>query len=151
VGACLVFASLLVAGSPAISAQEWSAAQKDVWKNVEAYWNLGAQRDVDGMLAYFHDDYLGWSNQSPLPSGKATTRKWVKHQFETTTEVLHTIQPVGIVIQGDVAIVHYYYVVLETNAKGEEETSRGRWTDVLKKQGDRWVLIADHGGESPGN
>lgn len=150
-GACLVSAVIVLAGSSAAVAQEWSAAQKDVWKSVEAYWDLGAKRDVDGMLGYFHDSYLGWSNQSPLPNGKAEVRKWMTHEFETTTEVLHTIQPVGIAIHGDMAIVHYYFVVLETNAKGEEQTRQGRWTDILKKQGDRWVLVADHGGQASGN
>jgi hypothetical protein len=29
-----------------------------------------------------------------------------------------------------------------------EETSSGRWTDVLMKQGDKWVLIADRGGRT---
>ncbi len=24
--------------------------------------------------------------------------------------------------------------------------TQGRWTDLLKKQGDKWVMIGDHGG-----
>ncbi len=132
-------------------AQEWSSEQTAVWKNVETYWNLGAQRDLDGMLGYFHDDYLGWSTGAALPSGKDEARKWLAHHFETTTEVLHTIQPVGIAIHGDIAIVHYYYSDLEKDADGEEKAEQGRWTDILKKQGSRWVLIGDQGGKTTGD
>lgn len=40
---------------------------------------------------------------------------------------------------------HYYTQVVK-NAEGKEENVEGRWTDILMKQGDRWVLIGDHGG-----
>jgi hypothetical protein len=47
--------------------------------------------------------------------------------------------------------VHYYFTFLEKNAKGEEKTIQGRWTDILKKQGNRWVLIGDSGGRTSQN
>jgi len=147
---CVLIVVLALMLSASAMAQEWTAEQKEVWENVEAYWDYGAQHDLDGMLSYFHDDYLGWSTSSPLPDGKAEVRKWASHQFATTTAVLHTIQPVGIVIHGDIAIVHYYYSDLEKDAKDEEKYSQGRWTDILKKQGDRWLLIADQGGKTSG-
>ena len=31
---------------------------------------------------------------------------------------------------------------------GKEKPSEGRWTDILMKQGDKWVLIGDHGGKT---
>jgi ketosteroid isomerase-like protein len=148
-GCVLIFVFAFMLSASAV-AQEWSKEQLEVWQNVEAYWDHSAQRDLDGMLSYFHDDYLGWSTNSPLPDGKAEVEKWLKHMFATTTEVLHTIQPVGIAIHDDIAIVHYYYSELEKNAKGEEEYSQGRWTDILKKQGGRWVLVADQGGKTSG-
>jgi ketosteroid isomerase-like protein len=83
-----------------------------------------------------------------MPGNKADVRKWIAHDFETNKTVLQTIKPVGIAIHGDVAFVHYYFTVLQKNAKGEEETIQGRWTDILKEQGDRWVLIGDSGGRT---
>lgn len=145
------FALVVMLGSTPAEAQEWSAAQKDVWKSVEAYWDVAGKRDFDGFMGYFDKDYLGWENGAPLPGDKKLIKAWVMHDFETTKEILHSIQPVGIVIHGDVAIVHYYYSVLEKNAKGEDEASSGRWTDILVKSGDRWVLLADHGGRTSGD
>ena len=86
-----------------------------------------------------------------MPGTKADVRKWTAHDFETNKTVLQTQKPVGIAIHGDVAFVHYYYTVLQKNAKGEEKTIQGRWTDILTKQGDKWVLIGDHGGQKSGD
>lgn len=146
-----LFAVLVVAlvSAGTASAQEWSAAQKEVWKSVETYWDLGAKEDLDGFMSYFADDYLGWSTRSAMPGTKAEVRKWIAHEFETNQTLLQTLKPVGIAIHGDVAFVHYYYTTLEKNAKGEEKTNQGRWTDILKKQGNRWVLIGDSGGNTP--
>ena len=43
--------------------QEWSAQQKEVWKNVQTYWDLDAKRDIEGFMSYFHSDYCGWFSQ----------------------------------------------------------------------------------------
>jgi len=134
-----------------LSAQEWSDKQKEVWKNVETYWDLDAKRDLEGVLGYFHDDYSGWFNRSALPGNKASTRKWVGHFFETTKILVQEIKPVAIKIHGNMAVVHYYYSRLVKDVEGKERNRSGRWTDILMKQGDKWVLIADHGGPSPTN
>jgi len=55
---------------------------------------------------------------------------------------------VAIKVHGDFAFAHYYYASLYQEKKGEEEVSQGRWTDILKKEGDKWLLIGDHGGET---
>jgi ketosteroid isomerase-like protein len=145
-----LFAALAVAlmSVGIASAQEWSVAQKEVWKSVETYWELGAEEDLDGFMSYFADDYLGWSTSSAMPGTKADVRKWTAHDFKTNQMVLRTLKPVGIAIHGDVAFVHYYFTGLQKNAKDEEKTTRGRWTDILKKQGNRWVLIGDSGGST---
>ncbi|MCZ7640657.1 MAG: nuclear transport factor 2 family protein [Verrucomicrobia bacterium] len=131
-----------------LRAQEWSAAQKEVWKSVEAYWALDAARDIEGFLGYFHDDYLGWSVEEALPTNKATVRKFVEHFLKTTKVLVQNIQPAGIKLHGDVAIVHYYWTRIYRDSEGKEKNESGRWTDILKKQGDRWVLIGDHGGRT---
>ena len=52
---------------------------------------------------------------------------------------------------GDVAIVHYYYSRTYADISAERHTDTGRWTDILIKQGNRWVMIADHGGSDGGD
>ncbi len=127
-------------------AQEWSAAQKAVWSDVETYWNAFAGGDADGMLSYFHESYKGWDNDEPLPNTKANTEKGVRHFLEGNKFVMHRIDPVAIEIHGNFAFIHYYYSMTFKNAEGKEHTSKGRWTDILIKEGAKWMLIGDHGG-----
>jgi ketosteroid isomerase-like protein len=131
--------------------QEWSAQQKEVWKNVQAYSDLATKRDVEGFLNYFHSDYSGWSNRSALPSTKEQVRKWIAHDFATTKILVSEIKPVAIKIHGNIAIVHYYWSQIEKNQEGKETNTSGRWTDILMKQADKWVLIGDQGGRTSSN
>lgn len=132
-------------------AQEWSAAQKDVWKSVEAYWALDAAGDLEGFMSYFHADYVGWSYDNPLPGNKATVRKFIDHEYKTGKTMVYDVKPAAIQVMGSFAFAHYYYSRVTKGADGKEESSQGRWTDILTKQGDRWVLIGDHGGRTKKN
>ena len=145
---CIALAILLLLPSAYLFSQEWSAAQKEVWKNVEAYNALSDAGNVEGFMAYVHNDYLGWSYNSPLPMDKAAVRKFVEYEFTTSKTILTNIKPAGIGIFGNVAVVHYYYVTIYKDAEGKEKSGAGRWTDILMKQGDKWVMIGDHGGRT---
>lgn len=137
---------LILFSSPPLLAQEWSKAQKEVWKNVETYNELLAKGDVDGFLSYFHDDYSGWTYDDALPSCKATAQKWISYFVPKTEVMVYDIKPAAIKIHGDIAIVHYFYSRAYKNIEGNVKYAQGRWTDILMKQGDKWVLIGDHGG-----
>jgi ketosteroid isomerase-like protein len=141
----LLFCALIAV--PAM-AQEWSAAQKEVWKNVEAYWALDAAGNLDGFMSYFHDNYMGWDMNEPLPMDKASVRKFVDYEYKTSKTIVYTIKPVAINVFGNVAIVDYYYTRIFKDAEGKDKSRSGRWADVVMKQGDKWVLIGDHGGRT---
>jgi ketosteroid isomerase-like protein len=145
---CLVAALSLLLPCASLFSQEWSAAQKEVWKNVEAYNALADAGNVEGFMAYVHNDYLGWNYQSALPNDKAAIRKYVEYGFKTSKTILTNIKPAAIGIFGNVAYVHYYYSVIYKDAEGKEKSESGRWTDILMKQGDKWVMIGDHGGRT---
>lgn len=142
-----VFLFALLATS-SLYAQEWSAAQKEVWKNVEAYWAQDAAGNLDGFMSYFHDNYMGWDINQPLPMEKASVRKFVEYEYKTTKTLVYNIKPVAINIFGNVAIVDYYYTRIMKDAEGKDKSREGRWCDIVMKQGDKWVLIGDHGGRT---
>jgi ketosteroid isomerase-like protein len=52
-----LFAVLLVASA---SAQEWSAAQQEVWSMEEAYWERRQEGDVEGFMDLWDEDFVGW-------------------------------------------------------------------------------------------
>ena len=142
----LAIALFFVTGLSSVFAQEWSPAQKEVWKNVNDYWGLMAKGDLNGFLDYFHADYVGWDNNSPLPSTKAESKKWITYAYQGVKIPVYEINPVAIKIYGDVAFVDYYYAMAKESQDGKKSSESGRWTDILLKQGNRWVMIGDHGG-----
>jgi len=144
----LIVLCITLLSSSQLFGQEWSEEQKEVWKNVETYWDLGVKKDLEGFMDYFHDDFIGWSNHKALPNNKASRHKSVSHSFETTTVLIQDLQPVAIKIYDNVAIVHYYYSEVSKDVEGKENNESGRWTDILMKQGDKWVMIGDHGGST---
>lgn len=146
VSVLLAALGLFIALPATVLAQEWSSAQKEVWKNVEAYWALDAAGKTDEFMAYFHPEYMGWSIRSALPANKETVRKFVSHGHKTSKTLVYHVQPAAIAIHDNVAIVHYYWSQVTQASGDKEKESSGRWTDILMKQGDKWVLIGDHGG-----
>jgi hypothetical protein len=144
----VVLAVFLAIASSNLYAQEWNAAQKDVWKNVEAYWALDAAGNLDGFMSYFHDNYIGWQTSDPMPANKATVKKFIEQDYKSEKTVLYNITPVSINVVSNVAIANYYYTRIVKDAEGKEKTRSGRWADVLMKQGDKWVLVGDHGGQT---
>lgn len=142
-GSLLCLAVLVAA--PA-AAGDWSDAQKAVWSNVEAYWTMWSKGDVAGFMGYMHDDYMGWSVDAPVPASKASSNKWMSFWAANNSIAIYEVTPVAISIHGDVAVVHYYYSYVSKDAAGEHHNEQGRWTDILVKDGARWLLYADHGG-----
>jgi hypothetical protein len=110
-------------------AQEWSAQQKEVWSSVQDYWAIS-------------------SNGSAAPHNKTDREKYIRHYMPKTTTALYTITPESIWVKGNFAFVHYSYTQVEVDMEGKERSSAGRWTDILTKDGNRWVMVGDSGGET---
>jgi ketosteroid isomerase-like protein len=128
------------------AAQEWSKEQQEVWSNVETYWSLAAKNDMTGFLGYFDPSFIGWHNTSDAPETKPQRQKVMEYMFANNQNVLYTITPAAIWVKGNFAFVHYYYTSLDKDKDGKEKWESGRWTDILMKSGNKWVMIGDHGG-----
>lgn len=97
-------------------------------------------------LEYFHKDYVGWDNDDPMPGTKEEAIKWLQFTSQYHKILIYELKPITIKVYGDFAFAHYYYYTMnEIDYKRTPEM--GRWTDILMKQGDKWVMIVDHGGE----
>jgi ketosteroid isomerase-like protein len=142
----LSLAIAFVVVSPLV-AQEWSAEQKEVWAFETAYWNAVAARDVAGVMSHVHDSYRGWSYDGSVPGTKEVTKMAMSHYFPITKSFGHNATPLAILVSGNTAVVHYYIGFHGTNEKGDHESTQDRWTDTLIKEGGKWLLLADHGGD----
>ncbi|MEO8168087.1 MAG: nuclear transport factor 2 family protein, partial [bacterium] len=99
-------------------------------------------------MSYFHDNYIGWELSQPVPGNKATAKKFIDYEYKTSKTMVYNITPVTINVFGNVAIANYYYTRISKDSEGKEHSRSGRWADILMKQGDKWVLIGDHGGRT---
>ncbi len=145
----VILIGLLLPVLPAenIQAQQWAPEQKEVWAIVEATW----QADKDGknwVEEYSHPDFLGWSFSYPMPRNKSNANKWF-NAYKPISKILeYQISPVGIIVKDKIAVAHYYARVLNETYDGKKESETSRWTDILIKEGDRWLYISYQGGIS---
>lgn len=102
-------------------------------------------------MAYFDESYRGWPVSSPLPINKAAARELVSHEMATMKVLVQNVQPAAIEIHGNVAFADYYLSQTTKDIEGKEKSVSERWTDIWLKNVDKWLLIGDHGGETPSN
>ncbi len=120
-----------------------SVDQKEIWKNVEKYTALIMKGNMDGFLEYFHNNYSGWNYKAFIPVRKADIKNELLH-LPKREICSYRIIPMEIKIIKDIAIVHYSYSVIYKNEDGSEKEKSGLNTDILLKQDEKWMIIADH-------
>jgi len=129
--------------------QTWSDKQLEVWNVIEAQWKASMEKDATWPDKTLHEKFLGWDNERPMPRDKSSMPNWVRYTIENTTTLIQELYPVGIIVQGNTAVAHYFYSQVSENRKGERETSHGRYTDVLVKENGTWRFLAWSGGDNP--
>jgi ketosteroid isomerase-like protein len=127
------------------TAQEWSAEQTEVWKAVEGWWEVYKNNNVEGVKALFHKDYVGWTWGDYAPEGQKEAFKWASHSIPKGKIAYINLKPLKILVIDDVAVLHYYYST-QKSVDGKDVVEQGRWTDVWKKEDNKWRLVADSGG-----
>lgn len=130
-------------------AQTWSSEQLEVWDVIQAQWQAAMAEDATWPERFLHESFQGWSYENPAPRDKEATDRWTRYENENSTTLMQELHPIGIVVHGNTAVVHYFYSTANENRQGERETTHGRYTDVLVRDGDSWRFIAWHGGGDP--
>lgn len=133
---------LLTAGNVNAQASDDSA----VWSVIERAWQAERRGDSKWIDELLSADFVGWSNDSPAPRDKGSTRRWNIFAAKQTDILQHELYPLSIIVHGDLAIAHYLYSSA-SKTKGENvKTEHGRYTDVLVRSDGEWKFIAWHGG-----
>jgi len=144
---CLVVAVLLLLPSAYLMSQEWSAAQKEVWKLEEGFAAAFEKGDLEAVLSYMHPDYRGSGHGSAVPIDKVIFRKNLESFFKNYKVTNFFLQPTAIQIYGNTAIIHYIATTSMKSLEGKEIESQFAYTDIYVKQGDKWLCVADNGNE----
>ncbi len=140
---------LLVALAGVASAQTWSPEQQELWRFEELQWKMSMDKDISWIDKMVHPNMSAWEVGRPAPQGKASVTRWARYGDASSTILEQEIFPISATITGNVAVMQYSYVIVRENYKKDREASTGRWTDILIKDGGRWMFIAWAGGEDP--
>jgi hypothetical protein len=145
-----LFVSLaLVVIASSASAQTWTAEQQEIWKFEELQWKMAAEKDLTWIDKMVHPSLSYWDTEQPGPQNKASLARWNRYTSTNTTVLEQELFPISATITGNVAVVHYRYSIASENYKKERETVTGRYTDVLIKEGGRWLFLGWAGGDDP--
>jgi hypothetical protein len=144
-----LLALLLAAVAGAASAQSWTPEQQEIWKVEELQWKMSMDKDITWVDKLCHPNISVWEIGRPAPQNRASITRWSKYSNSSSTILEQEIFPISAAVTGNVAVVQYTYVQVREDYKKDRETVTGRWTDVLIKEGGRWMFIGWAGGEDP--
>lgn len=131
------------------SAMEWNAEQQEVWKVEQQQWKMSAAEDMSWIDTLLHPDMTFWEAGTPMPRDKASLKHWSRFDAENGSTLEQELFPISLTITGNIAVVQYHYMVARENYKKERERVTGHYTDVLVKEGGRWLFLTWAGGDDP--
>jgi ketosteroid isomerase-like protein len=125
-------------------AKEWSPTQKEIWEMEKTYWKLWRQRDLDGLMALHHKDYVGWTFLSEKPVNKTSYRDLLKSKIGKYNGDLDTFagtKRLEVKIFGNVAIAYYVWNIEHGRGRSITFDYSIRFTHIWMKQDDKWEII----------
>lgn len=147
---CTFLALLLSAFLPTVAAaQTWTTEQQEIWTLEQQQWQMSKDKDLTWIDKMVHPNLTFWDVDEPGPQNKASLARWSRYSSSATTVLEQELFPIAVTITGNLAIAQYRYTVIRENYKKEREHVTGRYTDVLLKDGNRWLFIAWSGGDDP--
>jgi hypothetical protein len=132
-----------------VAAQTWTAEQQELWKLEEQQWQMSKDKDLSWIDKMVHPNIVYWGSDQAAPQNRASLLKWNRYSNTNETVLEQELFPISATITGNVAVVHYRYQIARENSKKEREMATGRYTDILVKEGGRWLFISWAGGDDP--
>jgi hypothetical protein len=138
---------VLCAFTGAASAQALSQEQQEIWKVEQQQWKMFTAKDTSWIDTLVHPNLRIWETGAPMPRDRSSLKHWSRYDSEAATVLEQEIFPISATITGNIAVVQYHYMVARENYKKERENVTGHYTDILVKEGGRWLFIAWAGGD----
>jgi ketosteroid isomerase-like protein len=132
----LILSSMIVFWGSQASGEEWTEAQKEVWKSLEDDWKLIKQGDLEARMANLPDYCSSWWSDRAFPLNKKRLREGYATWFAYGGVESYELKPFDIQIVGNVAIVYYLW-----QWKGSSGSGSGRQTSTWIKQEGKWRFM----------
>jgi hypothetical protein len=140
---------LLLLHASTAAAQTWTPEQQEIWTLEQRQWDMAKAKDLSWIDTMVHPNISYWEVDRPAPQNRASLMRWSRYSSGNSTVLEQELFPISVTITGNVAVVQYRYQLATENYKKERETVTGRYTDVLIREGGRWLYIAWAGGDDP--
>ena len=125
------------------STNNWTTEQSAVWKTVELYTEQILKGKLKEFLDSFHTKYSGMNYFENGEINKSDIEIELE-KLPNFKIIAYQLFPISIQIINDLAIVHYNYSAKYRNEDGKEKTKNGRFTDILIKEEESWLIVGDH-------
>ena len=77
-----------------------------------------------------------------MPLNKTSLLRNRKYSSKNTKMLFYDVQLSGMVVQGNTAVVHYYFTNESKDSSGKINKEKGRLTDILIKNNNEWKYLA---------
>jgi ketosteroid isomerase-like protein len=104
------------------------------------------KKDLDGVMAFYVDDKDAVFYEDAIPfqlDGPNALRKLDQEFFGSASQVHAGMEAISVVVSGDLGAAHYTLPLTFTDKDGTHSI-RGRFTQVLKRVGGRWLIWHEH-------
>jgi len=106
--------------------------------------------NADAVAACYAEDAIIWFPGGSMAKGRQAIRDGFAHFFTEVTVKDVALSPIGEETVGQTKVTWGTYTISHVDkATQAESVTRGRYTDVQKKIGGRWLYIVDHPSDDP--
>ena len=113
----------------------------DIWAAVISTWESDLAGE-DWISKHCVDGVLAWSVDNPMPMDKSSLLRNRKYTSKNSEMLFYDVQLAGIAVQGNTAVVHYYFTNERKDAERKIKKDSGRLTDILIKENSKWKYLA---------
>lgn len=137
-----VLAALLVLPATALRAAEEENGVKAL---DEAWGKAILAGDVDAIVACYADDAVLWTPHEAECKGKDAIRDSFKRMFDDVKVTAIKMEDAHYHAMGERAVGWgTFTITVKPKDGGDEQTVRGRFTEIAEKRGGKWVYVVDH-------
>jgi hypothetical protein len=109
---------------------------------VQQSWRDDAAENGKWPGEYAHEKFMAWGDSSLAPRDKETYAKWSRMDEETVDTFWYEITPLGIVIDGETAVVMYSLLLGEGSESEDRSLVPYSAVEVLRHDGENWRFLA---------
>jgi uncharacterized protein (TIGR02246 family) len=128
-----------------------AAGNRDTPESLDKAWNKAIlANDLDALVACYATDAVAWLPDGAPAKGKDAIRQVYAGILQANTVTAATLTNTHYHTCGDMAVAWgEYTLALTPKTGGSPVTQTGRYSEIAKKEGGKWVYAVDHASANP--